>query len=116
MICSRCNKYVDSIAAERNVEKYKETILVCPYCGKAHRIETVQTIVYTPCNNTPIVDEENNDNKPCVCYLGPKSNGGNCFIFGVRCDGMSCKKDCNFYNKKGYFKLPKSIKKNNNIK
>jgi hypothetical protein len=44
-------------------------------------------------------DVENNDNKPCECYLGPKSNGRNCSIFAVHCDGMSCKKDCDFYNK-----------------
>ena len=62
-------------------------------------------------NETPIVDEGNDDNKPCECYLGPKSTGWNCSIYATHCDGMSCKKDCDFYNGKGYFKVPKSIKK-----
>lgn len=62
-------------------------------------------------NETPIVDEGNDDNKPCECYLGPKSTGWNCSIYATHCDGMSCKKDCDFYNGKGYFKVPKSVKK-----
>ena len=56
-------------------------------------------------NDTKIDDEENNDNKPCECYIDSKSTGWNCSIFAVHCDGMSCKKDCDFYNKKGYFKV-----------
>lgn len=62
-------------------------------------------------NETSIVDEGNDDNKSCECYLGPKSTGWNCSIYATHCDGMSCKKDCDFYNKKGYFKVTKSIKK-----
>lgn len=57
------------------------------------------------------VEEKKDDNAPCECYLGPKSTGWNCSIFAVHCDGMSCKKDCDFYNGKSYFKVPNSVKK-----
>lgn len=62
-------------------------------------------------NETPIVDEGNDDNKPCECYRGPKSACWNCSIFAVHCDGITCKKDCDWYNCTGYFKVPKSVKK-----
>jgi hypothetical protein len=65
-------------------------------------------------NETPIVDEKKDDNAPCECWNGPNHKGWACRIFCMNsneCDGITCKKDCDWYNGTGYFKVPKSVKK-----
>lgn len=49
------------------------------------------------------------DDKPCDQWLGPKEtrknqNTWDCHIYTGYCDGITCKKDCDYYNKKGSFK------------
>ena len=55
-----------------------------------------------------------NDNVPCECW-----NGSNykcyacvmyCCIHSTECDGITCKKDCDWYNGTGYFKNRNLIK------
>lgn len=48
----------------------------------------------------PIIIE---DNKPCINYRNQES-GWTCSIYAVRCDGISCKKDCDWYNKSSLYK------------
>ena len=48
----------------------------------------------------PIIVE---DNKPCINYRNQES-GWTCSIYAVRCDGISCKKDCDWYNKSSLYK------------
>ena len=48
----------------------------------------------------PIIIE--NDNKPCINYRNQES-GWTCRIYAVRCDGISCKEDCEWYNKSSLY-------------
>lgn len=48
----------------------------------------------------PIIIE---DNKPCINYRNQES-GWTCSIYAVRCDGISCKEDCDWYNKSSLYK------------
>lgn len=48
----------------------------------------------------PEKEHNENDNKPCEAYI----SGYTCRIFTGECDGITCKKDCDYYNKRGYFK------------
>jgi hypothetical protein len=60
------------------------------------------------------VEENKDDNTPCECWNGPNHKGWACRIFCIssnECDGITCKKDCDWYNSKGYFKVPNSVKK-----
>ena len=55
------------------------------------------------------VIEEDNKDKPCDQWKGPKETrknpgGWDCFIYATQCDGVTCKKKCNYYNKRGCFK------------
>ena len=56
----------------------------------------------------PETEHKENDNKPCEAYISPNPNknisGYTCRIFTGECDGITCKKDCDYYNKRGYFK------------
>jgi len=52
-------------------------------------------------------DDQQDDNAPCKCWNGPNHNGWACLIFCMNsneCDGITCKKDCDYYNKRGWFK------------
>lgn len=60
------------------------------------------------------VEEKKDDSVPCECWNGPNHKGWACRIFCLyptECDGIKCKKDCDWYNGTGYFKVPNSVKK-----
>lgn len=60
------------------------------------------------------VEENKDDNAPCECWNGPNYKGWACRIYCIHpneCDGITCKKDCDWYNGTGYFKIRNSIKK-----
>lgn len=60
------------------------------------------------------VEEKKDDNAPCECWNGPNHKGWACRIFCMNsneCDGITCKKDCDWYNGTGYFKVSNSKKK-----
>lgn len=43
----------------------------------------------------PVIIEDNN---PCINYRN-KDAGWTCRIYAVRCDGISCREHCDWYNK-----------------
>jgi hypothetical protein len=47
----------------------------------------------------PIIIEDNN---PCINYRNQES-GWTCRIYAVRCDGISCKDNCDWYNKSSLY-------------
>lgn len=60
------------------------------------------------------VDEKKDDNAPCECWNGSNHKGWACRIFCMNsneCDGITCKRDCDWYNGTGYFKVSNSKKK-----
>lgn len=47
----------------------------------------------------PVIIEDNN---PCINYRNQES-GWTCRIYAVRCDGISCKEHCDWYNKSSLY-------------
>jgi hypothetical protein len=47
----------------------------------------------------PIIIEDNN---PCINYRNMDA-GWTCLIYAVRCDGISCKEHCDWYNKSSLY-------------
>ena len=59
------------------------------------------------------VEENKNDNVPCENWNGTNHKGWACRIFcmnSYECDGITCKKNCDWYNKTNYFSVM-SVKK-----
>lgn len=54
------------------------------------------------------------DNTPCVNWQGPNPEAWACRIFCIHpsnCDGINCKKNCDWYNKTGFFAEKKTSKR-----
>lgn len=57
---------------------------------------------------------EADDNTPCVNWRGPNPKAWACRIFCMHpssCDGINCKKNCDWYNKTGFFAEKKTSKR-----
>lgn len=54
------------------------------------------------------------DNTPCVNWQGPNPKAWACRIFCMHpgsCDGINCKKNCDWYNKTGFYAEKKTSKR-----
>ena len=47
MICSRCGKKTNTDKQERNAEIYGSCLVACPYCGQAHRFQSITKVQIT---------------------------------------------------------------------
>lgn len=65
-----------------------------------------EIIEWEKCYNQEKKIEVTNDNTPCKNWNGPNPNGWACKIFCMHpsnCDGINCKKNCDWYNHTGFF-------------
>lgn len=60
MICSRCGKTVKTERQERNAEIYGSCLVACPYCGQAHRFQSVTKVQITPVQSCADEDDWGN--------------------------------------------------------
>lgn len=57
MICSRCGKKTNTDKQERNAEIYGSCLVACPYCGQAHRFQSVTKVHITPVHSCAEEDD-----------------------------------------------------------